>query len=171
MNLKLIQLISFSLFLLCFSSCKHRDASDLEKNLAANQENSICLEKKYAPTDEVYSFALDLEALTLIGEWEAVSNNHVAICGDMIIDTALITFQKKDSVDFQIWYKTDEEWILKISKDVDAGLFMRIGPVVGAHSRNSQMEVAYYTTQEEAMAERNYPAENASSWGIYTRKR
>ncbi|MFT5779386.1 MAG: hypothetical protein ACI837_002344 [Crocinitomicaceae bacterium] len=170
MNFTIIYYFSISsLIILSISSCKQRDASDL----AANGDTAIIFHgetPKYAPEDEIHSFESDKEALFLIGDWEAVSNNHVAICGDMNIDTTLISFEKKDCANFQIWYKTDEEWILKISKDVDAGQYMRIGPVVSAHRRYSQMEVAYYGTQEDAMAERNFPSENASSWGIYTRK-
>jgi hypothetical protein len=104
-------------------------------------------------------------------EWEAMSKNHQSICGDMTIDTATISFANKGDVTFQLLHcDTDMgKWILKISEDVDAGLFMRLGPITESDGGSSDMEVAYYSTLDLAMESREEPQSNASSWGVYGR--
>lgn len=105
-----------------------------------------------------------------LGAWTALSNNHVSICGDMIITPGKIDFAKKGRVDFDVIKYDGKEYILKINRNVDAGLFMRLGPIVPSrYSKDFEMEVAYYSSEAKALAKRKGRIDNASSWGIYIR--
>lgn len=105
-----------------------------------------------------------------LGTWSALSNNHVSICGDMIIAPGYIDFAKKGRIAFEVIQYDGKEYILKINRNVDSGLFMRIGPIVPSqHTEDLDMEVAYYQTEAKALAKRKDRTDNASSWGIYIR--
>lgn len=107
-----------------------------------------------------------------LGAWTALSNNHVSICGDMMITPGKIDFAKKGRVDFDVIKYDGKEYILKINRNVDAGLFMRIGPIVPSqHTEELDMEVAFYQSEAKALAKRKDRIDNASSWGIYIRKK
>jgi hypothetical protein len=123
--------------------------------------------------DYFSSFANDDFALrSLIGEWEAISGNHRAICGDMTIDTAVISFENKGDVTFEILLQESSYWIIEISENVDAGLFMRLGPITQTEedTEEKSIEVAYYESEEMAIAPRKNPEDNANSWGMYAKK-
>jgi integrase len=77
----------------------------------------------------------------------------------------------KGTVSCQIIEIREDEIYLKIDKDVDDELFMRLGPtkVSDYDPSHLDMEVAYYRTEEYALKPRTSNTDNASSWGIYTR--
>jgi hypothetical protein len=79
------------------------------------------------------------------GKWSAYSRNHMAISGNMIVSQNDIVFAKKGKVTFDVIRYDGKEYILKIDKNVDDGLFMRIGIF-----SSSEIEVAYYTSKEAA---------------------
>jgi len=123
--------------------------------------------------DYFLSFTNDDFALrSLLGEWEAISKNHQSICGDMTIDTAVISFANKGDVSFEIVIQETDHWILKISEDVDAGTYMRLGPITQTEEDTEEktMEVAYYDSKEMAVAPREEATDNANSWGVYGKK-
>ena len=106
------------------------------------------------------------------GEWTAYGRNHMSISGDMVVKEQTIDFALKGTVSDEIIEVQGDEIYLKIDKDVDAGLFMRLGPtkVSDYDPSHLDMEVAYYKTQEDALRPRISNVENSSSWGIYTRQ-
>jgi monomeric isocitrate dehydrogenase len=63
-----------------------------------------------------------------LGEWTAYSRNHMSISGDMVVKEQSIDFALKGTVSYEIIEVRGDEIYLKIDKDVDAGLFMRLGP-------------------------------------------
>lgn len=107
-----------------------------------------------------------------LGEWIAYSENHMSISGDMVVKEQAIDFALKGTVSYEIIEVQGDEIYLKIDKDVDAGLFMRLGPtkVSDYDPSHLDMEVAYYKTQEDALRPRISNVENSTSWGIYTRE-
>ena len=105
----------------------------------------------------------------ILGDWMAYSENHMAISGDMNIKPKSIHFKKHGEVNFKILKATDSEYILELEKDVDDGVYMRIGPMRKSWSDYYDLEVAYYETAEKAFKERANRMSNASSWGIYTK--
>ncbi|MDA9260605.1 hypothetical protein N9P58_01935 [Puniceicoccaceae bacterium] len=107
-----------------------------------------------------------------LGEWIAYSRNHMAISGDMVVKEQTIDFALKGTVSYEIIEVREDEIYLKIGKDVDDGLFMRLGPLKMSdyHDEYLDMEVAYYNTQEDALKPRASNMDNVSSWGIYTRE-
>ena len=107
-----------------------------------------------------------------LGEWMAYSENHMSISGDMLVKKQTIDFALKGTVSYEIIEVRGDEIYLKIDKDVDAGLFMRLGPskVSDYDPTYLDMEVAYYRTREDALEPRADRIGNASSWGIYTRQ-
>lgn len=107
-----------------------------------------------------------------LGEWMAYSENHLSISGDMVVKEQTIDFALKGTVSYEIIEVRGDEIYLKIDKDVDAGLFMRLGPIKVSDYDPSHldMEVAYYRTEEDALKPRTSNTDNASSWGIYTRQ-
>ena len=107
-----------------------------------------------------------------LGKWMAYSENHMSISGDMLVKKESIDFALKGTVSYEIIEVRGDEIYLKIDKDVDAGLFMRLGPskVSDYNPSHLDMEVAYYRTQEDALEPRADRIGNASSWGIYTRE-
>jgi hypothetical protein len=107
-----------------------------------------------------------------LGDWIAYSRNHMSISGDMVVKEQTIDFALKGTVSYEIIEIRNDEIYLKIDKDVDAGLFMRLGPIKVSNYDPSHldMEVAYYTTQEDALKPRISNLDNSSSWGIYTRE-
>jgi hypothetical protein len=96
----------------------------------------------------------------------------MSISGDMMVKEQTIDFALKGTVSYEIIEVRENEIYLKIDKDVDAGLFMRLGPIKVSNYDPSHldMEVAYYTTQEDALKPRISNLDNSSSWGIYTRE-
>ena len=111
-----------------------------------------------------------------LGDWTAYSRNHMSISGDMVVMEHTIDFALKGTVSYQIIEIREDEIYLKIDKDVDSGLFMRLGPLEMSDYQDDylDMEVAYYKTQEDALKPRTggitSKMNNASSWGIYTRQ-
>ena len=107
-----------------------------------------------------------------LGEWIAYSRNHMSISGDMVVKEQTIDFALKGTVSYEIIEVRDDEIYLKIDKDIDTGLFMRLGPIKVSDYDPSHliMEVAYYRTREDALEPRADRIGNASSWGIYTRE-
>jgi hypothetical protein len=107
-----------------------------------------------------------------LGEWTAYSRNHMSISGDMVVKEQSIDFALKGTVSYEIIEVRGDEIYLKIDKDVDAGLFMRLGPskVSDYLPTYLDMEVAYYKTQEDALRPRTSSFDNCTSWGIYTRE-
>ena len=107
-----------------------------------------------------------------LGEWIAYSRNHMAISGDMVVKEQTIDFVLKGTVTYKIIEIREDEIYLKIDKDVDDGLFMRLGPLKMSdyHDNYLDMEVAYYSTQEDALKPRASNMDNVTSWGIYTRE-
>ena len=94
------------------------------------------------------------------------------ISGDMVVKEQTIDFALKGTVFYVIIEVRGDEIYLKIDKDVDAGLFMRLGPIKVSDYDPSHldMEVVYYRTEEDALKPRISNTDNASSWGIYTRE-
>ena len=107
-----------------------------------------------------------------LGEWIAYSRNHMAISGDMLVNEQTIDFALKGTTTYKIIEIREDEIYLKIDKDVDDGLYMRLGPlnVSNYHPNYLDIEVAYYRTQEDALKPRACNMDNVSSWGIYTRE-
>ena len=107
-----------------------------------------------------------------LGEWMAYSRNHVSISGDMVVKEQTIDFAHKGTVSCEIIEVRDNEIYLKIDKDVDDGLYIRLGPIKRSdyHLSHLDMEVAYYRTQEDALEPRISNTANASSWGTYTKE-
>ena len=107
-----------------------------------------------------------------LGEWTAYSRNHMAISGDMFVKEQTIDFFLKGTVAYQIIEIREDEIYLQIDKDIDAGLFMRLGPlkISDYDPSHLDLEVAYYRTLEDALKPRTSNTDNASSWGIYTRE-
>ena len=107
-----------------------------------------------------------------LGEWTAYSRNHMYISGDMVVKEQTIDFALKGTVSCQIIEIREDEIYLKIDKDVDDGLFMRLGPLEMSDYQDDylDMEVAYYRTQEDALRPRTSSFDNCTSWGIYTRE-
>lgn len=107
-----------------------------------------------------------------LGEWTAYSRNHMSISGDMVVKEQTIDFALKGTVSYGIIEVQGDEIYLKIDQDLDAGLFMRLGPtkVSDYDPSHLDMEVAYYKTQEDALRPRISNVENSTSWGIYTRQ-
>ena len=96
----------------------------------------------------------------------------MSISGAMIVKEQAIDFALKGTVSYQIIEIREDEIYLKINKDVDDGLFMRLGPskISDYDPSHLDMEVGYYRTQEDALKPRESHIGNASSWGIYTRE-
>ena len=94
------------------------------------------------------------------------------ISGDMVVKEQTIDFALKGTVSCQIIEIREDEIYLKIDKDVDDGLFMRLGPLEMSDYQDDylDMEVAYYRTQEDALRPRTSSFDNCTSWGIYTRE-
>ena len=105
----------------------------------------------------------------ILGDWMAYSENHMAISGDINVKPTSIDYKKHGEVNFKILKATDSEYILELEKDVDDGVYMRIGPMRKSWSDYYDLEVAYYETAEKAFKERANRMSNASSWGIYTK--
>ncbi len=107
-----------------------------------------------------------------LGEWIAYSRNHMAISGDMVVSEQTIDFALKGIATYTIIEIREDEVYLKIDKDIDDGLFMRLGPlnIPNYHPNYLDMEVAYYRTQEDALKPRTSNMDNVTSWGIYTRE-
>jgi len=107
-----------------------------------------------------------------LGEWIAYSRNHMAISGDMVVKEQTIDFVLKGTATYKIIEIREDEIYLKIDKDVDDGLFMRLGPLKMSDYDDNylDMEVAYYRTQEDALKPRASNMDNVTSWGIYTRE-
>jgi hypothetical protein len=107
-----------------------------------------------------------------LGEWMAYSENHMSISGDMVVMEQAIDFALKGTVSYEIIEVRGNEIYLKIDKDVDDGVFMRLGPskVSDYDPSHLDMEVAYYRTEEDALKPRTSNTDNASSWGIYTKE-
>ena len=108
----------------------------------------------------------------ILGEWMAYSENHMAIGGDIFVKTTSIDYKKHGEVNFKILKATDSEYILELDRDVDAGIYMRIGPIRKSWSDDYiDLEVAYYETAKKALKERANRMSNSSSWGIYTKSK
>ena len=111
-----------------------------------------------------------------LGEWIAYSRNHMSISGDMVVKEQTIDFALKGTVSYEIIEIRNDEIYIKIDKDVDGGLYLRLGPIKRSEYLPTylDMEVAYYKTKEDALKPRNggitSKMNNASSWGIYTRQ-
>jgi hypothetical protein len=107
-----------------------------------------------------------------LGEWTAYSRNHMSISGDMVVKEQTIDFALKGTVSYEIIEIREDEIYLKIHKDVDDGLFMRLGPIKVSDYLPTYLdiEVAYYRTQEDALRPRTSNFDNCTSWGIYTRE-
>jgi hypothetical protein len=106
---------------------------------------------------------------TFLKDWIAYSENHMALSGDLTVKASSIIFKKHGEVSFKVIKASDSEYILELDKEVDSGVFMRIGPIGHLWSNDyTDMEVAYYETAEKALLERPNKQSNATSWGIYT---
>jgi hypothetical protein len=106
----------------------------------------------------------------ILGEWIAYSENHMAIGGDINVKPTSIEYKKHGEVNFKILKASESEYILELDKDVDDGIFMRIGPIRKSWSDDYlDLEVAYYETADKALKKRTSSMSNASSWGIYTK--
>lgn len=138
------------LLMMSFVSCNDSQSSEAKQNTATEKSKKNVLSKKF------------------LGDWTAMSKNHVSISGDMKVEGNKLTFSKKGELEFEILKYNGKEYILKISKNVDSGSFMRLGPI--SSSENSQeIQVAYYESEDKALAERKSDQENAMSWGVYFR--
>ncbi len=94
----------------------------------------------------------------------------MSISGDMIITKNKIHFTKKGDVDYSIISYDDIEAIIKISKNVDSGFFMRLGPMKKSkYSDDMEMEVAFYSDLKQALKPRTDNIGLSSSWGIYSK--
>ncbi len=102
-----------------------------------------------------------------LGDWSALSKNHVSISGNMQIRQNEIEFSNKGIVTFKLVRQNDDECILELDKIVDSGKFMRIGPISKKNTESTRMEVAYYQTKEKALLIRENSWDNADSWGLY----
>ena len=94
----------------------------------------------------------------------------MAIGGDFNVKPTSIEYKKHGEVNFKILKASESEYILELDKDVDDGIFMRIGPIRKSWSDDYlDLEVAYYETADKAFKKRTSSMSNASSWGIYTK--
>jgi hypothetical protein len=120
----------------------------------------------------IINILLGTETITnekFLKDWVAYSKNHMALSGDLTVKASSIIFKKHGEVSFKVIKASDSEYILELDKEVDSGVFMRIGPIGHLWSNDYiDMEVAYYETAEKAFLERPNKQSNASSWGIYT---
>ena len=96
----------------------------------------------------------------------------MSISGDMVVKEQTIDFALKGTVSYEIIEIRNDEIYIKIDKDVDGGLYLRLGPIKRSEYLPTylDMEVAYYRTLEVALKPRISNLDNASSWGIYTRE-
>lgn len=107
-----------------------------------------------------------------LGEWMALSSNHMSISGDMVVKEQTSDFALKGTASYEIIEIRDDEIYLKTDKEFDDGVFMCLGPIKVSDYDPSHldMEVAYYKTQEDALRPRTSNVDNSSSWGIYSRE-
>ena len=93
----------------------------------------------------------------------------MSISGDMLVKEQTIDFALKGTVSSEMIEVRGNEIYLKIDKDVDDGVFMRLGPskVSDYDPSHLDMEVAYYRTEEDALKPRTstqtMPAVGAST--------
>lgn len=113
-----------------------------------------------------------IENKDFLGNWTALSKNHMSISGDMVITPDSIEFTRKGRVEFEVIKNDGKGYILKINREVDSGYFMRLGPIMPSKYSDDEfeMEVAYYETKAKALEKRIDRTDNANSWGIYIRK-
>ena len=109
--------------------------------------------------------------LKFLGSWTAYSRNHMAISGDMVLSQKQIEFSKKGLVPYEVIELRADQVYLKLGREVDAGVYMRIGPIKRDQWRDDhcQMEVAYYETRESLLRSEE-GSEGSSSWGAYLKK-
>lgn len=130
-----------------------------------------CKKNKKSSSKEPIKTVITIPELVLnkqfLGDWFALSKNHMSISGNMQIRQNEIEFSKKGIVTFKILKQSDDMYILELDKIVDSGNFMRIGPISKKNTEYTQMEVAYYQTKEKAFLNRENSMDNADSWGLY----
>jgi hypothetical protein len=85
-----------------------------------------------------------------LGSWTALSRNHMAISGDMVLSQNQIEFSKKGLVPCEVIELRANQVYLKLGREPDDGVYMRIGPIKKDQwlEDHYQMEVAYYKTKE-----------------------
>ena len=103
-----------------------------------------------------------------LGQWEALSRNHMSISGDMTVERDRIIFSRKGQVPFEVLSFERGEYILRLSRVIDAGRVMRLGPISVVHDRE-QVQVAYYEDSKDAEAPREHRHSGSVSWGVYVR--
>ena len=141
--------------------------ADVIKALQAASLKRQSKEIKKAPGQESVKPAIIADPF--LGAWIALSKNHMAISGDLTVEANQLAFSRKGNAAFEVIRCDGQEYILKLDKVVDSGRFMRLGPIQ-KNGKDEDMEVAYYESQEKALAPRKDRTDNATSWGIYTRK-
>ncbi len=106
-----------------------------------------------------------------LGSWTALSRSHMAISGDMVLSQNQIEFSKKGLVPCEVIELRANQVYLKLGREVDDGVYMRIGPIKKDQwlEDHYQMEVAYYETRESLLrSEEGW--EGSNSWGAYLEK-
>ena len=99
-----------------------------------------------------------------LGEWKALSRNHLSISGNVEVTQERLIFEKQGEVSFKILNSNSKECILEIEREVDHGEIMRM-----ALREDGDLEVAYYETIELATKNRTAPFSHSTSWGLYVR--
>lgn len=103
-----------------------------------------------------------------LGRWNALSRNHRSISGDMVIRQDRIMFSRKGHVEFTVLRFDGREYMLRLSRVVDDGRFLRLGPISPTDS-GEQMEAAYYEDAESTLVPRKHAHSGSASWGVYVR--
>lgn len=99
---------------------------------------------------------------SFLGNWEALSRNHMSISGNMQVSQGKLKFQRKGVVDFEIMDSSPTKCLLKIEREVDDGQIMLI-----ELREDGDLDVAYYESLAMATEDRKESYSNAKSWGIY----
>ncbi len=112
-----------------------------------------------------------IEDKTFKGKWYAMGKAYVATVGDFEIMDNYITFDRFGDVGFTVLSNANDSYLLELEKPIADNVFIEIGPVKSpGYAGYAQMEVSYYSTKEDAMAEKIIREKNISAWGIYTRQ-
>ena len=77
-------------------------------------------------------------------------------------------FSRKGHVEFTVLRFDGREYMLRLSRVVDDGRFLRLGPISPTDS-GEQMEAAYYEDAESTLVPRKHAHSGSASWGVYVR--
>ena len=107
--------------------------------------------------------------LKYLGYWKALSKASVSVDGDLVVSHKTVSLSKHGSYSSKLVFQSEDKIIFQLSKAANNQVqFLSLG--FGKKAKfpeDLEIEVAFFSKLEQALAKKDSPLNQPMSWGIY----